>query len=159
MSQGSSFLHDILQLAVDIELECAGVYEVFAKQSGTDDELVAFWRLYAEAERYHAATIRIHQTTFHEAVADGDSFPVEVEASRAFLTQLRTWRDEYSRSKPPLTRMFEVAGYIESHTAELHGRTQFFALYPRFAELFERMAEEDRDHRGLLDTARDRFTA
>ena len=119
MSQGSSFLHDILQLAVDIELECAGVYEVFAKQSGSDEELVAFWRLYAEAERYHAATIRIHQTTFHESLVDGDTFPVEVEESRVFLGQLRSWREEYSRSKPALVRMFDVRGrglYRVSHS-------------------------------------------
>ena len=54
------FLREILDLAVAIELECAGVYEVFASQFTENEELATFWRLYAEAERYHAATIRLH---------------------------------------------------------------------------------------------------
>ena len=51
MGQGQTFLKDVLRIAVDIELECAAVYEVFAQHCADHAELSIFWRLYAEAER------------------------------------------------------------------------------------------------------------
>lgn len=154
----ATFLKDVLELAVGIEHECAGVYEVFARRFADDGEFSAFWRLYAEAERYHGASIRIHQATFGQgAAADGDQFNAEAEASERFLEQLKGWRQRFSSG--PITRAeaFEVAKAIESSTAELHGRTQFFKLYPRFQELFERMTEEDVQHREMLGDAERRF--
>jgi hypothetical protein len=138
-----TFHKDILELSVAIELECAAVYEVFAKRFGADDDLSMFWRLYAEAERS----------------ADGDSFPSEVEASRGFLDKLRSWRREFDARMPTRPEAFGIAREIEGHTAELHGRTQFFKLYPRFRELFQRMVEEDLSHRDMLVDAERRFSA
>lgn len=156
----ASFLKDILELAVAIELECAAVYEVFARRFGDDHELSCFWRLYAEAERYHAASIRIHQATFGEIeTAAGDLFPTEAEESRRFLEQLRRWRTDFEQRAPTRAEAFMVAREIEASTAELHGRTQFFSIYPRFSELFSRMVEEDLSHRDMLVDAERRFTS
>jgi hypothetical protein len=153
-----TFAKEILDLAVAIEHECAGVYEVFARQFSHDEDLSCFWRLYAEAERYHGASIRIHQATFAEPV-DGDEFPTEVGESRQFLDHLRGMRETYTKKKPSLDEAFAAAKQIESTTAELHGRTQFFRLYPRFQELFQRMAAEDESHRDMLVEAERRFQA
>lgn len=154
----ATFLKDVLELAVAIEHECAAVYETFARRFADDGEFSAFWRLYAEAERYHGATIRIHQATFgNGAAADGDQFNAEAAESERFLEQLRGWRTKYASG--PITRAeaFAVAKDIEGATAELHGRTQFFRLYPRFQELFARMTEEDTQHRAMLGDAEGRF--
>ena len=151
------FLREILDLAIAIELECAGVYEVFASQFTENEELATFWRLYAEAERYHAATIRLHQATFTGTAVDTDSFPTEVAQSRAFLEQLRAWRKEYAANKPSLTEAFTKPRQIEGSTAELHGRTQFFKVYPSFEELFTLFIKEDEEHRQLLDDAESRW--
>jgi hypothetical protein len=153
-----TFVKDILELAVAIELESAAVYEVFARTFSKDGDLSCFWRLYAEAERYHAASIRIHQATFGELPVAGDRFPAEVADSQRFFDRLRAWRQDFERTPPPLGVAFDVAQQIESHTAELHGRTQFFALYPRFQDLFLRMTEEDLGHREMLIEARARFS-
>jgi hypothetical protein len=155
MSQ-PTFAKEILDLAVAIEHECAGVYEVFARQFSEDEDLACFWRLYAEAERYHGASIRIHQVTFADPV-DGDAFPGEATESRAFLERLRQMRVQYDAARPTLVEAFAAAKEIESATAELHGRTQFFKLYPRFQELFARMVAEDESHRNMLAEAEARF--
>lgn len=155
----ASFMRDILELAVAIELECAAVYEVFARRFADDADLATFWRLYAEAERYHAATIRIHQATFGTEAQADDAFPTEAAESRAFLDKLRGWRREFETRAPTRREAFRIAAEIEASTAELHGRTQFFQLYPRFRELFERMVEEDLGHRRMLEDAENRFTA
>lgn len=148
---------EILDLAVAIELECAGVYEVFAKRFASDDDFSCFWRLYAEAERYHGASIRIHQATFGDDRLADAKFDAEAEASRAFLTRLRDWRGDFEKRTPTRAEAFGIAQQIETHTAELHGRTQFFQLYPRFEELFQRMVEEDLSHRDMLVDAERRF--
>ena len=155
----ATFLKDVIELAVAIEHECAAVYEVFARRFADDDEFSAFWRLYAEAERYHGATIRIHQATFGQGpVADGDQFNAEAEASEHFLEQLRAWRAKFGSGALTRAEAFAVAKQIEESTAELHGRTQFFKLYPRFQELFQRMNEEDTQHREMLGDAQKRFS-
>lgn len=64
---------EIIDLAVNIELECAALYEVYARCFASQDELVYFWRLYAEAERYHAASIRIHQASLMLADTEPDT--------------------------------------------------------------------------------------
>ena len=153
----ATFLKTVLELAVSIELSCAAVYEIFAESFKDDEELTVFWRLYAETERYHAASIRIHQASFTMGPADGDAFPTEAEESERFLSKLILWRDTY-REKPPSRReAFEVASEMESSTAELHGRTQFFKLYPHFEQLFDHMVQEDLSHRNVLNEAIDRF--
>lgn len=154
-TQGS--FQEILDLAVAIELECAGVYEVFAKRFTEDEDFSMFWRLYAEAERYHGASIRIHQATFGDEQLALSQFAAEADASRAFLDRLRGWRRDFEKRMPTRNEAFGIAKEIETHTAELHGRTQFFALYPRFEELFRRMVDEDLSHRDMLVDAERRF--
>lgn len=159
MATQDSFLHGILELAVDIELACAGVYEVFGKQFSDRDDLALFWRLYAEAERYHAASIRIHQETFGQGdEVEGDRFEEEAAQSRKFLEQLRGWTQRFEKEKPSIDEAFSIAEFIEEHTAELHGRTQFFKVYPAFEPIFRQITEEDQDHRDMLTQAAQRFT-
>ncbi|MDP2308372.1 MAG: hypothetical protein Q8P18_20305 [Pseudomonadota bacterium] len=149
---------DIIDLAVAIELECAALYEVFGRCFAGREEVVFFWRIYAEAERYHAASIRIHQAAF------SSSEPMEpleigaVEASQV-LDEIRALRIGYERTAPTIGEALRAARRVEESSAELHGRTQFFKLHPHFAELFQKMAEEDRAHRDVLSTAEQRFGA
>jgi hypothetical protein len=151
-------MQDIIELAVAIELECAGLYEVFAKNFAGDAELVYFWKLYAEAERYHGATIRIHQAAFSDGV-DPARLQVGSEDMLSLLSYIRENRTRYEREKPTVQDAMRIARRIEESSAELHGRTQFFKLHPSYAELFEKMAEEDRAHRDVLVAAEQKFTA
>lgn len=147
---------NIIDLAVNIELEVAALYEAYARVFGGRQEVAYFWRLYAEAERYHAATIRIHQASFQETVTEDDT---EVDLSDAvrFLDELRALRAQAEKSPPTILEALAVARRVEESSAELNGRTQFFRRHPGLAELFKRMAEEDRAHRDVLTTAEQRW--
>lgn len=149
---------NIIDLAVNIELEVAALYEAYARVFGGRQEVAYFWRLYAEAERYHAATIRIHQASFQETVTEDDT---EVDLSDAvrFLDELRALRTQAEKSPPTILEALAVARRVEENSAELNGRTQFFRRHPGLAELFKRMAEEDRAHRDVLTTAEQRWGA
>ena len=152
---------EIIYLAVNIELECAALYEVYARCFSSQDELVYFWRLYAEAERYHAASIRIHQASLLVADVD-ESAPeseVDLTEAKAFLTELRQVREEAERKPPSVAEAMRRARWVEEHSAELHGRTQFFRRHPALAELFATLAEEDRSHREMLANAEKRWAA
>lgn len=146
---------DIIDLAVAIELECAALYEVFGRCFSGRDEIVYFWRIYAEAERYHAASIRIHQATFSGEPMEALEIGV-VEASKV-LEEIRALRVGFERSPPTIGEALRAARGVEESSAELHGRTQFFKMHPHFSELFQKMAEEDRAHRDVLTTAEQRF--
>ncbi|MDP2316155.1 MAG: hypothetical protein Q8P41_24875 [Pseudomonadota bacterium] len=148
---------DIIDLAVAIELECAALYEVFGRCFAGRDEVVYFWRIYAEAERYHAASIRIHQAAFSGEQMESLALGV-VEAAKV-LEEIRGLRVGFERSPPTIGEALRAARQVEESSAELHGRTQFFKLHPHFAELFQKMAEEDRAHRDVLSTAELRFGA
>lgn len=152
MSAGGA---NIIDLAVTIELECAGLYEAYARCFSGRDEIVYFWRLYAEAERYHAATIRIHQASF-EAAGVGDAEVIPEEA-RQFLDQLKKHRTEAERKVPSIVEALRVARWVEESSADMHARAQFFQNHPQLTELFARMAEEDRAHRDVLKSAEDKF--
>lgn len=150
---------EMIDLAVSIELECAALYEVYARCFSRHDELVYFWRLYAEAERYHAASIRIHQAGLLPAdtdptVAEGEVDPTE---ARTFLAELKSAREAAERSPPTVVEALRRARWVEENSAELHGRTQFFRRHPQLAELFRTMAEEDRSHREMLANAEKRW--
>lgn len=147
----------MIELAVSIELECAGLYEVFARCFQGRAEMVYFWRNYAEAERYHAASIRILQATFSLAgEGDMDAGPV-----RAFLEELRGLRRQFEQpaSLPTIQQALAVARRVEESSEELHGRTQLLLGRPEFADLFAKMAEEDRVHRDMLAAAEARWSA
>ena len=145
---------DIIDLAVAIELECAALYETYARAFAKRAELVTFWRLYAEAERYHAATIRIHQASFADAPVSGQ---VDVSAAQTFLRDLRTARAEAERAGVTVKQAMGRARWVEESSAELHGRTQFFQSHPHLADLFAKMAEDDHAHRDLLTSAEQKF--
>lgn len=149
---------DVIELAVAIELECAGLYEVFAKRAEGNPELVYFWKLYAEAERYHGATIRIHAAA---VAGDLDTSKLEAgpEEMQALLAYIREARARYEREAPTVGEAIRVARRIEETSAELHARTQLFKQTPLFAELFEQMASEDEAHREALLTAERKFAA
>ncbi|MFN7144100.1 MAG: hypothetical protein ACK4YP_10005, partial [Myxococcota bacterium] len=87
---------DIIDLAVAIELECAALYEVFARCFGGRDEVVYFWRIYAEAERYHAASIRIHQAAFSGEKLE--ALDVGVTEAARVLDEIRAMRIGYERT-------------------------------------------------------------
>jgi hypothetical protein len=144
----------IVDLAVAIELECAALYEAYARAFAKRSDLFTFWRLYAEAERYHAATIRIHQASFAEAPVSGD---VDTSEARLFLEQLRTARSEAEQPGITPRTALGKARWVEEASAELHGRTQFFKSHPHLAELFAKMAEEDQAHRDVLRSAEAKF--
>lgn len=146
----------IIDLAVNIELEVAALYEAYARAFQHRAEVAYFWRLYAEAERYHAATIRIHQASFEGGLVVDDS-DVDTSEARAFLDELRRLRAQAEKSPPSIHEALSAARYAEEHSAELNGRTQFFKNHPGLAELFARMAEEDRAHRDVLTTAEQRW--
>jgi hypothetical protein len=143
-----------VELSVAIELECAALYEVFAKAFQGRADLVYFWKLYAEAERYHAASIRIHQATF-----EPDGVVPDDPAARRFLEELRGHRMRYEREPITVKESLKLARMVEEHSEELHGRTQFFANNPGLQDLFTKMAEEDRAHRDMLSTAEQKFGA
>ncbi len=145
---------DVVDLAVAIELECAALYEAYARSFSRRAELVTFWRLYAEAERYHAATIRIHQASFDEGPMSGQ---VDPSAAQGFLRELRATRSAAERSTVTVKEAMGKARWVEESSAELHGRTQFFQGHPQLAELFAQMAQEDQAHRDLLATAEAKF--
>lgn len=150
---------EIIDLAVSIELECAALYEVYARCFSSQEELVYFWRLYAEAERYHAASIRIHQASFLATDTDDGASEGEVDPSEArrFLAELKDARESAERRPPTVLEALRRARWVEENSAELHGRTQFFRRHPMLAELFRAMAEEDRSHREMLDNAEKRW--
>ena len=150
---------EIIDLAVNIELECAALYEVYARCFSSQEELVYFWRLYAEAERYHAATIRIHQAHFlaTDIAPTADDGDVDPSDARRFLAELKEARESAERRPPTVLEALRRARWVEEHSAELHGRTQFFRGHPQLAEMFRAMAEEDRSHREMLDNAEKRW--
>jgi hypothetical protein len=150
---------EVLELAVAIELECAALYEVFAKRFAKHSEQVYFWRLYAEAERYHAASIRIHQAALAAMGPSGEqAFDGEATAARAFLEDVRRHRSRYEQEPLGIVDALRCARMVEEHSAELHGRTQFFAEIPEFGDILQKMAEEDRAHRDVLASAEKRWT-
>lgn len=145
---------DVLEVSVAIELECAALYEVFAKAFAANPEQVYFWRLYAEAERYHAASIRVHQVALSANPGPVD-VPLDVEygEAKAFLDALRSRREGYERDGVGIKEALEAARWTEEQSAEVHGRTQFFRHVPEFGELFQKMVEEDKAHRDVLASA------
>lgn len=155
------FLNNVMEVAVAIELEVAAVYDLFAETFAASEELSLFWRLYAETERYHAATIRIHQTAFVQpeimATAMEEEFPTEFGETREFLAKIRALREGFVETPPSLEQAFEAAKFLESDAAEVHGRTQFFKIYPQFHNLFLTLVEEDLGHRKMLVEAQERF--
>jgi hypothetical protein len=147
---------DIIELAVSIELECAALYEVFARSFSGNEELVYFWKLYAEAERYHGATIRIHAAALAGEL-EGQKLDVGVDEAQAILDDIRSSRQRFERQAPSVAEAMQTARRVEESSAELHGRSMFFKLHPHFQELFQKMAEEDRAHRDVLTTAERKF--
>lgn len=147
---------DVIELAVAIELECAGLYEVFAKAFASNAELVYFWKLYAEAERYHGATIRIHQMAVAGQV-NVDALEAGPTEMQALLTRIKEARVRFEREVPSAAEAIRFARGIEETSSELHARTQLFKHAPAFAEFFSQMAEEDEAHRQALLTAERKF--
>ncbi|MFH1465940.1 MAG: hypothetical protein ABIO70_16245 [Pseudomonadota bacterium] len=153
-------LREFIKLAMDIELAAAAVYDLFAQQFSDQVEFSTFWRLSAEAERYHAATVRICGTAIPaDREVDEAQLPVEVESARQLLERLAALVEDLRASPRTPAAAIEVALELESDGAEIHGRTQFAFLYPELAEMFSRLAAEDREHRKSFELARAKFAA
>lgn len=157
MSQPST-LRDYVQLAAQVEDAVARIYDLFGTQFSANVEFSHFWRLSAEAERYHAATIRLHQAVLTDDCAvDETRLPVAVQETAEFLEDLQDKARACAAAPPTQSEAIEMALWIESHGSEVHGRTQFAFLHPTMAELFQRLEEEDRVHRRTFEVARQRF--
>ena len=154
----ASVLEEILEVSISVEYACAAVYETFAKQFSDRRELALFWGLYAETERYHAATLRLHKDAFSDDSIDRAGISTQMDEQRAFLAQLEAWRDKYAQAAPTIDESFAIAQRMENDTAEYYGRTQFFKLHPGFQALFKSMTEDDIAHRDVLSEARTRFS-
>lgn len=153
-------LREFITLAADIELAVAGIYDHFAHQFSDDVEFSTFWRLSAEAERYHAATIRIHEATAkQDQVVDEAQLPIQVDEARKLLDQLQQTAAELAAAPLTATQAIDLALQIEGEGAEVHGRSQFSFLYPELEDLFSRLAEEDRAHRKSFALAKTKFGA
>lgn len=156
----SSNWKDVLEVAVSIELECAALYEVFANRFSARRELVYFWMNYAEAERYHAASIRIHQSSLAGMPEVGQqAFDVEQDEANRFLLEVRNARQRSEREGVTIGEALRLARWAEESAAELHGRVQFFKVFPEFGDILQKMAEEDRTHRDMLASAEKRWGA
>jgi hypothetical protein len=129
---------------------------VFGRRFSHDPELVYFWRLYAEAERYHGATLRLHRAAFVPEL-DTSALPAGHDDLRALLAEVRGLRERWERTAPSLGEALDAAQRIEETTAEVHGRTQFFRGLPGYEDVLEKMVEEDRAHREVLAAAHARF--
>ncbi len=152
-------LTEFITLAADIEIAVADIYDHFAQQFSSHVEFSTFWRLSAEAERYHAATIRIHQATAKpDQVVDPTQLPIEVEEARKLLAHLQQTKVEVKASPRTPAQAIELALEIEGEGAEVHGRSQFSFLYPELEDLFSRLAEEDRTHRKSFALAKAKFS-
>ncbi len=151
-------LREFITLTADIELAVAAIYDHFAQQFSENVEFSTFWRLSAEAERYHAATIRIHEATAKDdQVVDESQLPIQVEEARALLAELKTIQTDIAATPRSAADAIELALQIEGEGAEVHGRSQFAFLYPELEELFSRLAEEDRAHRKSFALAKVKF--
>ncbi len=152
-------LREFITLAADIELAVAAIYDHFAQQFAHHVEFSTFWRLSAEAERYHAATIRIHEATSQpdQEVNEAD-LPVEVAEAKRMLGELVELLTDLSATPRTPAQAIELALQIEGEGAEVHGRSQFSFLYPELEELFSRLAEEDRAHRKSFALAKAKFS-
>ncbi len=151
-------LREFITLAADIELAVAAIYDHFAQQFSDNVEFSTFWRLSAEAERYHAATIRIHEATAKpDQVVDESQLPIQVEEARGLLADLEKTLADVATKPLSAGDAIELALKIEGEGAEVHGRSQFSFLYPELEELFSRLAEEDRTHRKSFALAKSKF--
>jgi rubrerythrin len=153
-------LVEFINLATDIELAAAAIYDCFARQFADNVEFATFWRLSAEAERYHAATIRICSSAVPpDREVDEAQLPLEVEKARRFLARLTGLPADLAASPPSPAQAIDLALDLEGDGAEIHGRTQFAFLFPELAEVFSRLADEDRGHRKSFALARAKFAA
>jgi len=151
-------LREFITLTADIELAVAAIYDHFAEQFSDNVEFSTFWRLSAEAERYHAATIRIHEATAKEdQVVDEAQLPIHVGEARTLLADLGGIAADIVANPPTAKGAIDLALQIEGEGAEVHGRSQFSFLYPELEDLFSRLAEEDRAHRKSFALAKAKF--
>jgi rubrerythrin len=151
-------LREFIKLAMDIELAAAAVYDLFAQQFSDQVEFSTFWRLSAEAERYHAATVRICGTAIlSDREVDEAQLPTEIASARRLLERLSVLIEDLRAHPRNAAEAIDVALDLESEGAEIHGRTQFAFLYPELAEMFSRLADEDREHRKSFALAKAKF--
>ncbi len=157
-TEGGNPLRAYIGLAAGIEDAVAAIYDQFAERFSKQEEFALFWRLSAEAERYHSATIRLHGALLNlDQPVDEAMMQVDLEAMSSFLARLEGISERCAAQPCDASQALDLAIEIESNGCEVHGRTQFAPLYPGLAGLFEKLAEEDRAHRRSFAAARQRF--
>jgi hypothetical protein len=153
-----SMLKQYVQLAAEIELAVAELYDLFASTFSRDEEMSHFWRLSAEAERYHAATIHVHLLVIEEGAIDtAPQLPVEMDEMKRLAQQIADIKARCLASAPTPAEALQLAQTVEEQGSEAHGRAQFEFLYPSLRDLFLRMAEEDLAHRRSFASAMGKF--
>ena len=157
-TEGGEPLRAFIGLAAGIEDAVAAIYDQFAERFSVQEEFALFWRLSAEAERYHSATISLHGALLDlDKPVDETVMRADLDAMSSFLERLEGIRERCVAQPCDATQALDLAIEIESDGCEVHGRTQFAPLYPGLAALFEKLAEEDRAHRRSFAAARQRF--
>jgi rubrerythrin len=153
-------LWEYIELAARLEIEVAELYNSIAEVFADDVEFANFWRLSAEAERYHAATILVHMHVFEARdLPTHPLLPVEMSSMRALLARLAEIRTQVASRPPTRREALEIALEIEENGAEVHGRSQFEWLYEDMRALFVSMAQEDLAHRRSFDAMLKRLPA
>lgn len=148
------FLREYIELAARLELEVADLYEFFSGVFSQDPERSHFWRLSAEAERYHAATIHVHLVVLEEQRdLQHPELPVAIDDMKKLIGQVTLLRKRFGEQAPTLRQALEAAIMVEESGSETHGRSQFEFLYPGLRDLFVRMADEDLAHRQTFSVA------
>ncbi len=159
IENGPYSLEDFIETAARIEDRVAEIYDLMGTRFSHQQEFALFWRLCAEAERYHAASIRLYRSLLPEgqAVEDG-RIEAQMKDLLDFMEKLDELENRCGDSELTGQDALGLAIEIESHCAESHGRSQFGSFYPDLGALFEKLAEEERVHRRTFTSARTRFS-
>jgi len=151
---------EYIHLAAETEDAVARIYELFGGLFSSNVEFCDFWRLSAEAERYHAATIRLYDLVLaDQATSEPARVAAGVDDTRALLTRLQAEAARLEHATPSMQEALDIAIHIEAEGSEIHGRGQFAFLFPALSDLFERLDQEDRAHRRTFEAARSRFAS
>lgn len=151
-------LVEYIQLSARVEDAVARIYDHFGTIFAERPELSHFWKLSAEAERYHAATIRLYELTVSpDLPVDETCLPKAIDETRRHLDEILAVEEACKATPPTPEGAIDVAIRLESNAAEAHGRTQFSFLFPALKDLFVRLAEEDQAHRTTFEAARARL--
>lgn len=149
----------LLDRSSTIELKVAEVYDLFGQCFSEDPRLHNFWRLFAEAERYHSLLIQMQKVLLSHVQLDAERlfrWQQEVEDATTYLNNI-TRRIREEGWSPSIPEAFMMAHEIEGRSLEIQARSLEFADQSTIGELFTSLHEEDMGHRHKLLVARSQF--